>query len=148
MVNVSNEKRLGKPISMLYRYSQCFFNIELKPYNLGSGQYMFLLALLENEGINQDQLGKIVRLDKATTTRAVAKLIKQEYVIRKICPNDRRSYLLFPIQKAYNIKDTLCQILNKWNDIILADFTEEEQILFSKLLKKTMHNALIYNLNR
>ena len=43
---------MGTSIALLYRYSQSYFNEEMKKYGLGNGQYVFLLYLLDHEGIN------------------------------------------------------------------------------------------------
>lgn len=134
--------RFGKHISLIYRYSQIFFNSELKKYNLGSGQYIFLISLFENNGISQEQLSDIVKIDKATTARAVAKLVSENYVIRKISDSDKRAYNLYTTDKAKSIKNSLFEILDSWNNIMLDHFANEEKELLLKLTEKVGANIL------
>ncbi|MBP2643820.1 MAG: hypothetical protein H6Q67_1707 [Firmicutes bacterium] len=134
--------RFGKHISLIYRYSQIFFNAELKKYNLGSGQYIFLVNLFKNNGINQEELSDIVKIDKATTARAVAKLVKEKYVIRKISENDKRAYNLYTTEKAESIKNILFGILDSWNRIMLEDLDSEDRKTLFKLIDKVGINIL------
>jgi len=134
--------RFGKHISLIYRYSQIFFNSELKKYNLGSGQYIFLVNLFKNNGISQEQLSEIVNIDKTTTARAVAKLVNENYVIRKISDNDKRAYNLYTTDKAESIKNNLFGTLDSWNKIMLDNFNSEERKILLKLLEKVGSNIL------
>jgi DNA-binding MarR family transcriptional regulator len=141
-VTILQKDRFGKHISLIYRYSQIFFNSELKKYNLGSGQYIFLVNLFKNNGISQEQLSEIVNIDKTTTARAVAKLVNENYVIRKISDNDKRAYNLYTTDKAESIKNNLFGTLDSWNKIMLDNFNSEERKILLKLLEKVGSNIL------
>jgi DNA-binding MarR family transcriptional regulator len=141
-VAILQKDRFGKHISLIYRYSQIFFNSELKKYNLGSGQYIFLVNLFKNNGISQEQLSEIVNIDKTTTARAVAKLVNENYVIRKISDNDKRAYNLYTTDKAESIKNNLFGTLDSWNKIMLDNFNSEEKKILLKLLEKVGANIL------
>ena len=135
-------EHLGKHISLLYRQSQIYFNAELKKYQLGSGQYIFLLSLLKNEGINQEQLADIVKIDKTTTARAVAKLESEGYLTRETSLEDKRAYILHSTEKARSIQKVLGEILDRWNDSMLADFTAEDKNTLRRLLDRAIGNIL------
>jgi len=137
-----NKDRLGKHISLIYRYSQIFFNEQLKKYNLGSGQYIFLINLFENNGISQETLSDIVKFDKATTARAIAKLINENYVIRKVNESDKRAYNLYTTDKAESIKDELFAILDSWNQIMLDKFEQQERKNLLSSIEKVGNNIL------
>lgn len=141
-VAILQKDRFGKHISLIYRYSQIFFNSELKKYNLGSGQYIFLISLFKNNGISQEQLSDIVKIDKATTARAVAKLVNENYVIRKISENDKRAYNLYATDKAESIKNILFGILDSWNEIMLENIDRKERETLLKLIEKVGSNIL------
>lgn len=137
-----NKDRLGKHISLLYRYSQIFFNKEFKAYQLGSGQYMFLIELYQNPGITQEQLSELVRIDKATTAKAIAKLIAAGYVTKHTSAADKRAYNLYATDKAETIKSSLFSLLDVWNKLLLDGFDAEEQQFAHRLLEKMCANAL------
>lgn len=141
-VAILQKDRFGKHISLIYRYSQIFFNSELKKYNLGSGQYIFLINLFQNNGISQEQLSDMVKIDKATTARAIAKLVNENYVIREVNDKDKRAYNLYTTPKAESIKNILFGILDSWNTIMLDNFNEEEKKMLLKLTEKVGSNIL------
>lgn len=137
-----NTEHLGKHISLLYRYSQIYFNTELKKYRLGSGQYIFLLSLLENEGINQEQLANLVKIDKTTTARAVAKLMREGYVRREISPEDHRAYVLHSTDKARDVAENIRLLMDDWNDTMLKGFSAADKQKMQTLLKRAIKNVL------
>jgi len=141
-VAILQKDRLGKHISLIYRYSQIFFNAELKKYHLGSGQYIFLVTLFKHNGISQEQLSDLVKIDKATTARAVAKLVNENYVNRKINENDKRAYHLYTTEKAESIKSRLFEILDSWNQIMLDTLASEEKAILLQLIEKVGVNIL------
>ena len=65
---------IGKTMSILYRYRQIIINHKLRPYGLVSGQHIFLINIARHEGINQKDLTNLVKIDKATTAKALKKL--------------------------------------------------------------------------
>lgn len=135
---------VGKGISMLYRYGQIYINDALKRYNISSGQYLFLINLYENEGINQDHLSELLKIDKATTARAVRRLVEEGYVLRKINPQDKRSYELYVTKEGHKLKEPITHVLRSWRAITQKGLSEEETELFLQILEHMKDNALTY----
>lgn len=132
----------GRWVSLLNRYIQAYISKHLKAYNLGCGQHSFLLVLYDNNGISQDTLSDILNIDKGTTAKAVKKLEDEGYVYREVDPDDKRAYRLYCTEKALNLKPVLFEVLRSYNDMLTANFTEEEKELTLKLLKKMSENAI------
>lgn len=139
---MNNKDSIGKYISFLYRYSSCYIGKELEKYSIGKGQYTFLVTLLKNDGIRQEDLSDLLNIDKGTTARAIKKLEEEGYVIRKINPKDRRSYGVYITDKARSISEDIFNTLDSWNDIISSDFTQEEKESSLKLLKRMVDNTI------
>lgn len=137
-----NRDRLGKHISLIYRYSQIYFNDQLKKFKLGSGQYIFLMNLIENNGITQEGLAAAVKFDKATTARAVAKLEEEGYVIRKVSETDKRAYNLYTTDKAEAIKTELIAVLDEWNQIMLDNLNDRDREILQSLIEKVGNNIV------
>ncbi|WP_462409819.1 MarR family winged helix-turn-helix transcriptional regulator [Neobacillus sp. Marseille-QA0830] len=130
-------KPIGKLISYIYRQNQKYLTKILKPYGIGGGgQHSFLMEIMRNPGISQDQLTAKLKFDKATTARAVKQLEAEGYVKRTIDQTDRRYNQLYPTQKAVDFYPTLNHILETSNQLLTTDMTEEEidQLLY--LLRK------------
>ncbi|MCR4435512.1 MAG: MarR family transcriptional regulator [Clostridiales bacterium] len=136
--------RFGKHISLIYRYSQIFFNPLLNKYNLGSGQYQFLMTLYDNNGIIQEQLSKLVKLDKATTARAIKKLEKEGYVFRMTSEDDKRAQKLYTTKKAAAVREYLENVLDSWNKIMLENFSQDQKEQLFELIEKVGSNIINY----
>ena len=132
---------MGTIIALIYRCSQSYFNEKLKKYGLGNGQYVFLLHLLDHEGINQETLAHMVKIDKTTAARAVARLVRAGYVSRTVSDKDRRAYVLRTTEKAQTVKQALKKTMDDWYKILVQDFSPEECRQFDKLMKQAVQNA-------
>ena len=132
---------MGTIIALIYRYSQSYFNEKLKKYGLGNGQYVFLLHLLDHEGINQETLAHMVKIDKTTAARAVARLVRAGYVSRTVSDKDRRAYVLRTTEKAQTVKQALKKTMDDWYKILVQEFSPEECRQFDKLMKQAVQNA-------
>lgn len=138
---------LIKLTNYIYRYTQSYTDEVLGKYNLSSGTYPFLLKLNMNEGISQNQISKILNVDKAMSARAVKRLIELEYIKKEENHEDTRAYRLFLTDKAKAIIPNIIKELNKWIDMITQGLTEEEKGNVVDSLKKIMNNAEKYKNN-
>lgn len=86
---------------------------------------------------------KKVRLDKATTARAIKKLEDEGYVRRIKKESDKRAYRLELTEKAEQIKDDVYSIMNEWESKIRMCFTDEESQELMNLLNKLSKSSLI-----
>ncbi|WP_251859962.1 MarR family transcriptional regulator [Clostridium sp. Marseille-Q2269] len=141
-----NTQCVGKYISMLYRAGNCYINKELCKYDIGSGQYIFLLYLFNNNGCNQEEISTALNIDKGTTARALQKLESKGYVIKEIDKNDRRINHILVTEKGIKIKSNIMKVLRKWESMLYADFTEEEKNELLKLVEKASLNCHNYKI--
>ena len=106
-----NCEHIGKYIGELHRASGIYFSKKFSKFGIGAGQYVFLLNLYKNSGITQEELTEKVKLDKATTARAIKKLEDEGYVSRVKKESDKRAYKLELTEKAENIKEEVYSIM-------------------------------------
>ncbi|GKU26062.1 MarR family winged helix-turn-helix transcriptional regulator [Clostridium folliculivorans] len=137
------DKMLGGYISQLYRFGSAFITKELSKFNIGYGQFMFLIELYRYESICQEELAEILHIDKGTTARAIKKLEEQEYVIRVKDTSDRRAYKLSVTDKAKEIEPHIKNILYDWNDKLTSNLTEDEKKMTLELMSKIAKNQRI-----
>lgn len=135
-------QHIGKYISELHRASGMYFSKKFNKFGIGSGQYIFLLNLYRSSGITQEELTEKVRLDKATTARAIKKLEDEGYVNRVKKENDKRAYRLELTEKAENIKEEVYSIMNEWEDKVRSCLTLEETEELINLLSKLRNSSL------
>lgn len=134
-------KCAGKYISILYRSGSAYINKKLSEYNIGSGQYIFLLYLFLNNGKTQEEISKDLYIDKGTTARAIKKLEKEGYILKKVDTIDKRMQHIYITEKTMAIKMDIYKILQDWNNIIYGNFKEEEKELFLNFLEKAVSNC-------
>ena len=98
------------------------------------------MVLFNKDGISQESINEIVRMDKATTVRAIKKLVAEGYVHRKRDLLDRRSYKIFLTDRGLSMKPIIFNILREWNSILLKNMDDQEKIFALKLLGKMAEN--------
>ena len=128
-------------ITLIARCSQIYFDRELVPLKISSGQVRILRALAAEDGISQEQIRLASHLDKAAITRAVRPLLSAGYVERMVNPDDKRAYQLFLTAKGRKIMPGLNRAIRAWSDILSAGFSEEEICLLDDLLARMAENA-------
>ena len=113
-----------------------------KTYRIGSGQFDFLMVLYHKDGISQENLAKILKVSKATSTRALQSLEKEGYVYRQRDENDLRAYKVYLTEKGKEIRDVVLEKLISFVDTLLSDFTPEEKEIFRQLVQKAAFKLL------
>jgi len=137
----TQSRSINRWISILYRYGQSHISKQVGKFNIGSGQYVFLLALYKKDGISQEEISDHLKIDKATTAKAIRRLEKEGYIKRDINSEDRRAFKVFLTQKAFDIKPEIYSILRNWSDALSGGFSEDEKKLVLELLGRMAKNA-------
>ena len=131
---------IGKYISQLYRRGGIFITKRMEKYNIGQGQFMFLLELYIEDGRNQEELSKVLKIDKGTTARAIKKLAEEGYIERFKDEKDKRSNKIYLTQKGRDVKESIFSVLDEWERKMSEHLDESEKELMIKLLKKVCLN--------
>ena len=139
-VKCKSNRHIGKYISLLHRKGSIFINRELSNYGIGSGQFMFLLELYIEDGRNQEELSKVLKIDKGTTARAIKKLEEEGYIERFKDEKDKRSNKIYLTQKGRDVKESIFSVLDEWERKMSEHLDESEKELMIKLLKKVCLN--------
>lgn len=129
-----------REIGMIARCFQSISDIEFKGITLEKGQYLFVVRICENPGINQERLTNMLKVDKTTTAKAVKKLVEKGYILKKQSERDRRAYELYPEKKALEIYPFLRKEENYSTETALEGFSESEKEIVYTLLKNMRNN--------
>ena len=131
---------VGKYISIIHRTGSSFLSKEFSKFNIGSGQYMYLIHLYKNDGLSQEELTEILTIDKGTTAKSIKKLETEGFVMRVKEKNDKRINRVYLTPKALEIKDEFLSSINAWENTLTLNlsYAEKEQAL--TLLKKITYN--------
>ena len=131
---------VGKYISIIHRTGSSFLSKEFSKFNIGSGQYMYLIHLYKNDGLSPEELTEILNIDKGTTAKSIKKLETEGFVMRVKDKNDKRINRVYLTPKALEIKDEFLSSINAWENTLTSNlsYAEKEQAL--TLLKKITYN--------
>lgn len=130
-----------KYISIIQRNTNRYFDLFLECDQIGSGQQFFLLRIDENKGITMNDLAQIGNFDKGTVTKAVQKLIEQDYVRMTIDKQDKRVRHLYTTERAKRVVEHIYQLRDAWNDQITALLTPEERKTVFSLLERMAQSS-------
>lgn len=141
-MNSDHSEDIGRYIAKIYCKGSAIISKELQEYGIGSGQYAFLLQLYRKDGVSQEELAKLLLVDKATVARAIKKLEEENLVYRVRNEKDKRYYKVFITEKALNIKEEVFNKLHAWDETIKQSLTKEEEAQMTYLLKKITTSLL------
>jgi DNA-binding MarR family transcriptional regulator len=133
---------ISKWVGTIDRYSQIYFNRNLRKYGIGPGQLQFLMYLYDNNGISQDQFSKELFFDKGTVARALQALEEAGLARRIPSDTDRRKNLVYLTEKANEIRSEIKLTMDKWTVLLTKNMSKEEISILMLLLQKTSGNAI------
>lgn len=130
----------GQYISAIYRHMQILISAELAPYRIGSGQYIFLMAIASRQPVTQKALSEKLLIDKTTTAKAIAKLETEGYVRREADPADNRYQLLYLTESGREVVPKVREALGRVKNQTRKGIADEDYDLLIDLLKTVLRN--------
>ena len=98
----------------------------LREKDVGTAEIDLIHALRHNPGCTQAALAGLLHADKAAIARRTKNLEAKGYLIRRDAPNDRRSQLLYPTEKAENLKASKAEIEAAFYAYLTSSLSPEE----------------------
>nr|MBR4281650.1 MarR family transcriptional regulator [Clostridia bacterium] len=133
-----------RQISITYRCAMRFREDQLADTGLAGCHTPYLTALYRQPGISQEEMSRQLNVNKSTVARQLAILEKNGYVRREPSATDKRLMLVFPTDKALDIKERLFRCYHDWSSYLTQDFTDEEQQQLSRLMARIAQRAEDY----
>ncbi len=133
-----------RQISITYRCAMRFRENELADTGLAGCQTPYLTTLYRQPGISQEEMARALNVNKSTVARQLSSLEEKGYVRREPAATDKRILLVYPTEKAMDVKARLYACYHNWNAYLTQDFTEEEQALLSRLMAHVASRAENY----
>lgn len=107
----------------------------LKADGVGTGEFDLIHAVRKNPGITQAGVCKILGTDKGAVAKQTINLEAKGYLRREPNPADGRSQLLFPTEKAEQLKWSKARVETAFYDWLLEDLAPDEQKEFARILE-------------
>lgn len=120
-------------ISILHREHAKYINDHVKEEELSFGLHPLLIAIYENEGINQEKLARTFHLNESTITRNLKKLEDKGFIER--IP-DKRKKIIRVTSKGKKTAQKVMDFDEKWDEKLKKNLTKEEYGNFLKTLRK------------
>ena len=135
---MDNEDSLGYWCSRIGQ--QYFLLLTDRLSHLGLDRWYFALVVIsEAEGpISQQELADALQQDKVTMTRAIDYLCERGFVMRDVCPNDRRKHHIKLLPKAEAAVIEIKAAYTAINRIALKGHTATERKQLMEQLRLTL----------
>lgn len=105
-------------------------------------QWVVIYHLWAANGLTISEVAKLSRKDIANATRIIDKLEKMGYVSKSRNEKDSRSFIIYALPKAEEIKDNVHKCWKESVDMALDGISESEQEYLLRLLDKIEKNVL------
>ena len=105
-------------------------------------QWSVLYHLWKEDGLSQLELGNRTFRDKASTTRLIDNLEKQELVTRVASKDDRRINLVYLTDTAKPLQQITYELANKTMNESLQNITKEEIEVVKNILQRVYDNLM------
>lgn len=112
----------------------------LDPINLTYTQYITMMALWENDGLNVKSLGEKLFLDSGTLTPLLKKLESQGIITRTRSKDNERNVFIQVTEKGWALRDEALKVPDQIIKCLKVE-PEEAEALY-KILNKLLANGI------
>ena len=133
--------QLVRDITEITRAGAEYKATNLAAYGLKGCHASYLSEICACPGISQDKLAQRICINKSNVARQASALEEDGFIIRKPSTGDKRVMELYPTEKTLKLMPEITDILNKWEDFLLADLSEEEVEQVHSVLRRMRDKA-------
>lgn len=129
-------------MSALIMYWKNYFESNMEKYSIKTVTMgAVLYSAYKHEGVVQDDICKMLNMDKAYVTRELNSLERLGYIVREKDSEDHRKNHIYVTKSGVEVANTIEKVRNDWSAIEYENFTEDDKKLFLSLINK-MHNNI------
>ena len=125
-----------RKITKIAREAEKLVLCKLRNKDVGTAEIDLIHALRHHPGCTQAALAELLHADKAAIARRTKNLENKGYLVRRDAPNDRRSQLLYPTEKAESLKSSKAEIEASFYEYLTGVLAPEEAEAFAETLDK------------
>lgn len=142
MEDYNLQKSLGFKLELASRLTTGNFSKKLKEdkFLITPEQWGVINFLLHEDGLTQNQISKLVGKDHTCVSRLIENLIKKNIVKKLPDPDDKRINLIYLTEDGKKIQNSVVHTVKENLDKVFSNVTDEEKIIFSKVLDKIIKN--------
>ena len=125
-----------RKITKIARETEKLVLLSLREEGVGTAEIDLIHALRHHPGCTQAALAELLHADKAAITRRTKNLEAKGFLVRQEAPNDRRSQLLYPTEKAGSHEILQSRDRSILYEYLTSVLTDDESKTFAVLLNK------------
>ena len=125
-----------RKITKIARETEKLVLLSLREEGVGTAEIDLIHALRHHPGCTQAALAELLHADKAAIARRTKNLEAKGFLVGQDDPNDRRSQLLYPTEKAEAMKASKAEIEASFYEYLTSVLTDDESETFAALLNK------------
>ena len=130
------EESLGYLVNRAARAFAHRLSAELRPFDVGIGQWAVLMHLWSHDGMTQAQLARRVAIEQPTMVRTIDRMERDGLVTRAPDPDDGRATRIALTDRGWGLRDQLVPLAAGVNRMATAALTDEEVATLRELLAK------------
>ena len=104
------------------------------------GQWKVMVMLVNQDGLSQKEIAERLGLEGPTLIPIIDKMEKDELVVRKIDPYDRRNNRIYRTEKANELWNEMVKCAAKIRQVSLKDIPEENINITKNVLENIYQN--------
>ena len=125
-----------RKITKIAREAEKLVLLTLREKGVGTAEIDLIHALRHHPGCTQAALAELLHAAKAAIARRTKNPEAKGYLMRKASPNDRRSQLLYPTEKAESLKSSKAEIEAEFYEYLTSTLPADEAAAFAATLHK------------
>lgn len=140
----ARKSSIGWLVKSLGTWLDSQMDIQLEPLGLTKAQFTIIMALLENDGVTQAEIGRKILMPGYATTRNIDKLELNELLERQHHKSSRRAHSIYLTAKGRKLAPALFAIVKDVNGVFLESINDKDKKELTKILSR-LNDKLILN---
>ena len=141
-LKISRDESIAWKIKAIGSWLDQQLKIGLEPLGLSSGQFAILMALFEEDGLTQVELGNRIYMPGYATSRNMDELEDRGLAIRRPHESSRRSYRVFTTPAGRDLAEPLTDIILSMRASMHESCNAEEMQTLNHLLNKMVRRLV------
>lgn len=132
---------LGRWVSILDRLMKMYYDRGLADFEIGWGQQFYVEYLYDHPGASAQEMAQCIRVDKATLTKVIKKLLALDYIRVAADEKDKRVKRLYLTEKALPAAQRIKEIHNSFYQTLCAGLSPDSVQLTEDTLAQMVENV-------
>ncbi|MDD7289370.1 MAG: MarR family transcriptional regulator [Clostridiales bacterium] len=132
---------LGRWISILDRLMKMYYDRGLADFEIGWGQQFYVEYLYDHPGASAQEMAQCIRVDKATLTKVIKKLLALDYIKVTADEKDKRVKRLYITEKALPAARRIKEIHNSFYQAVCTGLSSGTVRLTEETLAQMVENV-------